>query len=71
MEDRIRAAIVQLEREHPAWQVWVVPVVVGPDAWCARPWGSEDAAQVINENSPEDLGRALAEEDQHWHEEGS
>jgi hypothetical protein len=55
----INGLIAALEHDYPSHQVWVVPRYLDADAWCARPWGSEDTGLVINTNSEPELRQAL------------
>jgi hypothetical protein len=41
------------------WQIWVVPVYLGADRWCAR--RHDDHRTVINADSPQELAGYLAE----------
>jgi hypothetical protein len=51
------AIVARLEADWPRWQIWVVPVYIGPDAWCAR--RRDDEKHVLNAVSPEDLVEQL------------
>ena len=52
--------IAGLERDWPRWQVWVVPVYIGPDTWCARRW--DDHKRVLNADSAQALVEQLEAE---------
>jgi hypothetical protein len=40
------------------WQIWHVPVYIGPDRWCARPW-SAARADITTENIVADSAEGL------------
>jgi hypothetical protein len=50
--------IAAMEREWPAWQVWVVQRVQGGPVWCAR--RRDDEGHVLNAGSAQELAEALA-----------
>jgi hypothetical protein len=52
-------AIARLEREHPGWQIWVVPRVYGGPVWCARPHGAPVAQ--LHADTPEHLSEYITE----------
>ena len=62
MQDTIRQAVAQLERDWPDWQIWTVHRAVGLPrfTWCARRW--DDTGQVLNTDSAEDLAAAIGQE---------
>ena len=49
-----------LRQRYPEWDLWVVPVFMGPDTWCAKPKGTEIA--TINTHFPEELVEAIGEQ---------
>jgi hypothetical protein len=51
--------IKRLEADWPRWQIWVVPVYIGPDTWCARRW--DGGKPVLNADSPDELVEYLEE----------
>jgi hypothetical protein len=53
----IDRAQIELERAHPAWQVWVVHRAIGGPVWCARRW--DDTGSVLNAGTAEQLGEAI------------
>ena len=55
------ARLEDLQARYPLCDVWRVPVLVGPDAWCCKPKGSPVATH--REDSPEALGKWLADRD--------
>ncbi len=62
MNESIRAAITQLEREHPGYQVWCVPTWDGhrhSTLFCARRWDGTSGS--ISADSPEHLAEYIAE----------
>lgn len=52
-------ALADLRAEFPHWQIWLVPTVVGPDVWCARPLGQ--TRPVLNADSADHLAGYLRE----------
>ncbi|HEY4854705.1 MAG TPA: hypothetical protein VII22_28290 [Streptosporangiaceae bacterium] len=52
-QDRVAA----LELDWPAWQIWVVPRVVGGTVWCARRW--DGTGDVLNAGSADELTEHL------------
>jgi hypothetical protein len=56
--------IMRLERDHPAWHVWVVYRAVGAPVWGARRWSDPDAGNTINATSPQDLEDAIVAEEE-------
>ena len=52
--ENIRA---ELEREFPAWLVWIVWHAVGGQTWCARREGEDTAA--LNAPGPGELAELL------------
>jgi hypothetical protein len=52
-----------LEREHPGWRIWYVPGM-SRITWCAQP------TPTLNEDSPEDLAKAIGETEADWKAEG-
>jgi hypothetical protein len=39
--------LAELERKHgEKWDMWTVPAVVGPTAWCVRPKGAQTATHL-------------------------
>jgi hypothetical protein len=59
MENGTQTEVRRLQTGWPAWMIWVVPTVVGPDTWCAKRWDDEGTSTVINAKSPEQLEAAL------------
>lgn len=55
-------AINDLRDRYPAWQIWVVPVYLGPDTWCARLHTNHK--HLIHAHSPDELDKSLAEASQ-------
>lgn len=33
-------ALTSLRILFPRWEIWHVPVYIGPNKWCARVWGA-------------------------------
>jgi hypothetical protein len=52
-------ALADLRASFPHWQIWVVPLAVGGQTWCARPLG--DTRPVLNADSAEHLAEYLRE----------
>lgn len=50
----------RLSELFPDWDIWFVPVYLGPDAWCAKPKGSPIA--TINAHSPDELEFEIREQ---------
>lgn len=44
----------------PGWDIWYVPVYLGPDTWCAKPEGHPVA--TINRDSAGLLAEAIREQ---------
>jgi hypothetical protein len=59
MDDATRKAVSKLEREWPAWQIWVVPRVIGGPVWCARLW--DNKRKVLNAGTADELAEQLTE----------
>jgi hypothetical protein len=59
MDDETARAVAALEREYPAWQIWVVRRVYGGPVWWARHW--DGSGKTINAGSSEDLAGYIAE----------
>jgi hypothetical protein len=57
VNDTERQTIAAMEREWPAWMVWVVQRVQGGPIWCAR--RRDDEGHVLNAGSPTELAEAL------------
>jgi hypothetical protein len=56
----ITDAVMGLEADWPAWQIWVVPRTTGGILWCARRWaGGDDASHTLNAGSPQDLAQMI------------
>ncbi len=54
-DDLIKA----LERDFgERYQIWHVPVYIGPDRWCARPWSAAHA-DITTENIAADSAGEL------------
>lgn len=49
-----------LRQRFPGWDVWVVPVYLGPDVWAARPKGEPVAR--FNAASPGELESLIREQ---------
>jgi hypothetical protein len=49
-------AAIELERDHPAWQVWVTYRPVAVPTWNARRW---DGTRMLQAGSAERLAEAL------------
>ena len=49
-----------LTERWPDWDIWVVPVYMGPDTWCARVKGEPVAR--FNAGSPDELEFMIQEE---------
>ena len=45
--------LARLRERYRDWDIWYVPVFMGPDTWCARPKGAPVA--TINAGSPDEL----------------
>ena len=58
LSDTIRQQLATLESLWPEYQIWCVPVVIGPDTWCARLRGSETGG-ALNAASPEELSEHI------------
>jgi hypothetical protein len=56
------ATIMRLEREHPAWHVWIIYHAVGGPVWGARRWTDPDAANTINAGTAAALAAAIEQE---------
>lgn len=54
-------AVITLERDWPAWQIWYVPTVVGPWTWSARRWDDADASHTVIAHSAAALVALLQE----------
>jgi hypothetical protein len=58
--------LAELREQHPGWRLWYVPSATGPVTWCAH------RLPTLNEASPGDLSKAIAEaEAAHLAETGS
>jgi hypothetical protein len=51
--------LAMLRVKYPAWEIWYVRRVYGPDVWCAKRKGQPVA--TINTDSPEELVRKIAD----------
>jgi hypothetical protein len=52
-----------LRARHPGWRIWYVPHLNGT-TWCAQP------LPTLNEESTEDLEKAIKETETDWQSEG-
>jgi hypothetical protein len=54
--------LAMLRPNYPGWDIWIVPRYPTGHTWCARPVGHPVA--TINADSPEELVRAIMEQEQ-------
>lgn len=57
-----QAAITELERRFPHFQVWIVHRYIGGPVWCARRW--DDLGETLNAHSPDELREYLEGDEQ-------
>ncbi len=60
MENPTDAAVAELERDWPHWQIWTVLRAAGGTLWCARRWGG--TGPVLNAHSASELAESLEAE---------
>ncbi len=53
------AAVAALERDWPAWQIWIVHRVYGGPVWCARRW--DGTGKTLNADTADHLVESLRE----------